>query len=172
MATHADNIYKLEQKLEKETLTSIIKVLTFICQETGSTTEVVPVTRPDIASGSWVYQYSYRGINIIQRPEPVGFAGWREYDPNDGGRTSIVIHYSAVMNGDQRWEFQLSIYDTEKFWESLKAHGNAATDCEEYYKLLATLWSETYKVPFKNNRSPISARITKIETVNYPKADK
>ncbi|KAK0764923.1 hypothetical protein N5P37_002395 [Trichoderma harzianum] len=173
MASQADRIYQLEQQLEKETLTGITNALLLISGQKVNGVPVTPVTKPSIRTASWVYERSGLGAKIIQEPASQGYVSWREYEPNGRDRVPIVIHYSAKMNGETRdWKFQLAIHDPDQFWKYLQHNGDPTTDIEEYEKLLATLWSQTYKISFKPKRLPISMKITKIETVNFPKANK
>ncbi|KAL7962177.1 hypothetical protein V8C34DRAFT_325985 [Trichoderma compactum] len=172
MASLADQEYQLEQRIETHLLESITKGLLLLCgQETGL--PVTPVTKPSIDKASWVYESSGFGAKIIQEPAPKGFVPWREYEPDGRDRALIVLHYSAKMNGDaHEWKFQLAIHDPNQFWEYLQQKGNAKAGLEGYEKLLATLWSETYKVSFKPNKRRMSLEVIKIETVNFPKANK
>ncbi|KAM6479067.1 hypothetical protein HDV62DRAFT_400217 [Trichoderma sp. SZMC 28011] len=173
MTSNADRIYQLEQKIEKEILTGITNALLIISGQKVNAVPVTPVTKPSIRTASWVYERSGLGAKIIQEPAPEGYVSWREYDPNGRDRVPIVVHYSAKMNGETRdWKFQLAIHDPDQFFLYLHQNGGTATDIEEFEKLLATLWSQTYKISFKPKRLPISMTITKIETVNFPKANK
>ncbi|KAF3068147.1 hypothetical protein CFAM422_008157 [Trichoderma lentiforme] len=173
MASRADRIYQLERRLEKETLTGITEALLIISGQKANRVPIIPVTKPSIRTASWVYERSGLGAKIIQEPAPEGYVSWMEYDPNGRDRVPIVVHYSAEMNGKTRdWKFQLAIHDPDQFFLYLQQNGGTATDIEEFEKLLATLWSQTYKISFKPKRLPISMKITKIETVNFPKANK
>ncbi|KAL7910884.1 hypothetical protein GGI35DRAFT_492474 [Trichoderma velutinum] len=172
MASQADQQYQLERRYQQEILRGITDYLLAMCGQ-GGPIQIIPVTKPSIDTGSWVYERSGFGAKVIQKPDPVGYVSWREYKPDGRDRASIVVYYSALMNdGSRNWDFQLAIHDPDQFWRHLGKNGDIKTDMDEYYKFLATLWSETNKIPFKPNKLQISLRIDKFETVNFPKAQK
>ncbi|KAL6794646.1 hypothetical protein GGI42DRAFT_363557 [Trichoderma sp. SZMC 28013] len=172
MTSRADQEYQLEQRLETHLLESITKDLLLLCGQKARF-PLTPVTKPSIDKTSWVYESSGFGAKIIQEPAPKDLVLWREYEPDGRDRAPIVVHYSAKMNGDtHKWKFQLAIHDPDQFWEYLQQKGNPKAGLEGYQKLLATLWSETYKVSFKTNKRRMSMEVIKIETVNFPKANK
>ncbi|KAL6692065.1 hypothetical protein J3F84DRAFT_403114 [Trichoderma pleuroticola] len=172
MASRADKEYQLEQRIETHLLKSITQALLKLCgQDDGF--PVTPVTKTSINKASWVYESSGFGAKIIQGPASEGLVPWREYEAEGRDRAPIVVYYSALMNNETcRWEFQLAINDPDQFWEYLQHNGDEKAGLKAYKKLLATLWSETYKVPLKSKRCQILMFITRIETVNYPKANK
>ncbi|KAL7951531.1 hypothetical protein V8C42DRAFT_356766 [Trichoderma barbatum] len=170
--------YKKEQQAQKQTLKDILDLIPALCHRLDCAIEAVPVTKPNIGPASWVFKCQRLGANVIQQ-SAVGCLGWEEYEPNRD-RSSIVLHYSAFMNGtngtlegggDPIWEFQVAIYDPEKFWTSVQKHGEAESGFKMYFELLSTLWAGLSKNPIKSKERPMISWVTKIESVNYPKAD-